>query len=228
MALPQTGDATLTPDGTDAKDYDAMLAAMREQSSEALNIAYADLLQSVLECATLVDAQLTGTFRRANDLSTTEAAQCLDLVRANLEDMYRATIGWSPRKKMREMREDGLVYLLVAAPERDDDDLVAFASFMPTYEDDAPVLYIYEVQVSERFRGNGLGSSMLAALETIATRVGLPHCMLTVFSMNTRACEFYARRNYIAAAHSPQRITLRRGVVKDPPYWILEKTMPLL
>lgn len=91
----------------------------------------------------------------------------------------------------------------------EDNNLIAFASYMRTTEDDLsgrarPVLYIYELQVVEGERGRGLGSSLLRRLEDIAINSDLP-IMLTCFKANVDAMRFYTKAGYSIDEISPSR-----------------------
>lgn len=107
---------------------------------------------------------------------------------------------------------------------------VAFLSYLATQEPDCrdrlrPVLYCYELQVSEGHRGGGLGSRLLGMLEEEARRrLRRPIVMLTCFARNTAALRFYHRHGYRPDPISPSECCRRPG---DPPieYEILSKAL---
>lgn len=67
------------------------------------------------------------------------------------EDYRKSKDGWKPRSKKKEMRLLDLKYFLVKR-ERDNK-FEGFLSFMPTYEDDCPVIYCYEIHLSSALQG---------------------------------------------------------------------------
>lgn len=73
--------------------------------------------------------------------------------------------------------------------------LAAFVHFRFCYDDDEEpecvVLYVYEIQVSGAFRRRGLGRRLMEIIEDICKAVDFPKVMLTVFSKNTAALQFY-------------------------------------
>jgi hypothetical protein len=59
---------------------------------------------------------------------------------ACLNRYKNSTMGWSPRKKMAEMKESGLIYILLMSKSA----TVGFVSFMVTIEEDECVVYWYK------------------------------------------------------------------------------------
>lgn len=97
-----------------------------------------------------------------------ELESCYDLVNLTSGDDYRRlSVGWHPEAKRTEMRSPGLRYILVKgrstprAKGEDDDvdyagdegryeeEIRAFTSFMPTFEDNQPVIYCYEIHLMQ-------------------------------------------------------------------------------
>lgn len=78
---------------------------------------------------------------------------------------------------------------------------VAFCAFR--FEDDgekdAPITYLYEIQLSEEVRRKGLGKWMVQAIELLSLKYKMEHLMLTVFKENDAAINFYAGLRYIIA-----------------------------
>lgn len=115
-----------------------------------------------------------------------------------------STIGWSSREKVAEMKEQGLIYILIKSKATEElrknnanteksQETVGFASFMTTWENEEPVIYCYELQLPKSLRGLGVGKTILCIIESVGIALGMPKCMLTVFSANP-AYEFYKRR----------------------------------
>lgn len=144
--------------------------------------------------------------------------ELFDLLDRNLGTYYCNLEGpnWKVDKKA-EMMEDGLVYLCLYS----DKSLAAFASFMQVEEEGLDLLYLYEIQVDERFRESGLGTYLLGAFHRIAATFHLDGTGLTVFSDNQHALSWYLRKGYKVAPFSPQDKILRSGKTIKPDYYIL-------
>lgn len=119
------------------------------------------------------------------------------------------------------MRDPDLRYILVRDPSSQ---VQGFTSLMPTLEEGQPVVYCYEIHLKPELRGTGLASLLMSMLETVAAEVEvIEKVMLTVFTCNQRAVEFYQRCGFERDEISPQPRTLRGGKVKMPDYEILSK-----
>jgi hypothetical protein len=66
------------------------------------------------------------------------------------EDYKKSKGGWKPHSKRKEMRLLDLKYFLVKL----DQTLEGFLSFMPTIEDQYPVIYCYEIHLSDALQGS--------------------------------------------------------------------------
>ncbi|KAK9333120.1 acyl-CoA N-acyltransferase [Lipomyces starkeyi] len=203
-----------------ALDQNRLVSAFASISSEQLTNLYGASLRFPAG-GTRGDTAFELSMRRWDDLSSEEFTACFDLVKNNLMGMYKnSTMGWSPRKKMAEMKESGLIYILLMSKSA----TVGFISFMVTIEEDECVVYCYELQLPESLRGRGLGKTLLSIMEDIAVKAGVPTAMLTVFSSNP-AQHFYRSLGYVPVEHSPRAKNLRNGVVKQPSYYILAKSL---
>ena len=77
---------------------------------------------------------------------------CFNLVKTtSSEDYKKSKGGWKPKSKMKEMKLLDLKYILVKEYEKKE--VIGFLSFMPTYEDDYPVIYCYEIHLEDQYRG---------------------------------------------------------------------------
>ena len=102
--------------------------------------------------------------------------------------------------------------------------LGGFISFMTTYEDDIPVLYLYEIHIHPSLQNRGIGNTLMTAFEDIARKIGsLKKTMLTVFRSNEAGRRFYERLGYDVDEFSPEPRVLRGGVVRECDYLILSK-----
>jgi ribosomal protein S18 acetylase RimI-like enzyme len=148
--------------------------------------------------------------------------QCFQLVElTSAEDYRKSEMGWSPVKKRKEMQLPDLKYLVLQSSQ--DLDVQGFISFMVTYEDGREVLYVYEIHLTPRLQGKGLGRKLMEVAEQVGRNVGLEKVMLTVFRSNTTAVGMYAKLGYSVDEYSPQPKILRNGAVKESSYVILSK-----
>jgi ribosomal protein S18 acetylase RimI-like enzyme len=128
--------------------------------------------------------------------------QCLNLFECNMGDQYRASSwGLDMDAKRQEFQDKKARFLVVTNSNADAGSeghlLVAFVHFRFCYDDDdspeETVLYVYEIQVHDKFRRMGLGGRLMGLVESIAMAADLPKVMLTVFK-NSPALEFYMRK----------------------------------
>ncbi|KAJ5308962.1 hypothetical protein PENANT_c020G01348 [Penicillium antarcticum] len=190
----------------------------------------------------------------AASISTPDLEACLDLIEQTSSDAYRASAdGWSRPKKRKEMKLPDMKYLILRdsnedvkavksptnatrntpkernetalTPQNQKQNLLGFLSFMVTYEDGKEVVYCYEIHLSPRARGRGVGSVLMKRMEAIGRAVGLEKAMLTVFKSNGVACRFYERLGYGLDEYSPRPRRLRNGTVKEVDYMILSKRL---
>ncbi|KAK9465041.1 acyl-CoA N-acyltransferase [Lipomyces arxii] len=161
---------------------------------------------------------------KCEDLTVDDLTACFDLVKTNLIDMYKnSKLGWHPKSKLKEMREKGLIYIIIKT-KNTQTTLTGFISFMVTIETDECVIYCYELQLSQDLRGRGLGKLLLNKMEQFSSVARVSKSMLTVFSANP-AVKFYSKFGYKLSPTSPEAKVLRNGVVKTPSYFIMEKEL---
>lgn len=119
-------------------------------------------------------------------------------------------------------------YLLVKSTEEDTvggGEVEGFMAFMLTYEDGYEVIYCYEIHLKPLLRGIGVGKQLIGMLEEVGQKAGVSKAMLTVFVENEGALKFYEKLGYEEDEFSPGPRKLRNGVVKNPTYIILSKTL---
>ena len=172
-------------------------------------------------------------------IKDSELEECFRLIEHTSGDSYRSSgFGWHPRRKKREMREKDMKYLLVhdegPPPDQKRDSknsspqtstLQGFLSFMLTYEDGQPVIYIYEVHLVDAAQGCGLGRHMINLVEKIGKSTAMQKSMLTVFRSNHKAVRWYEGLGYEIDQYSPADKKLRAGKVKQADYLILSKKL---
>lgn len=96
---------------------------------------------------------------------------------------------------------------------------------MFTHEDGQPVVYVYEIHVSKRVRGCGLGKHLLGMVEDMGRSVGVNKSMLTVFRSNQKTIDWYHHLGYVVDEYSPADKVLRGGKIKQSDYLILSKNL---
>jgi hypothetical protein len=90
------------------------------------------------------------TLSKSTALSSPDFEACFRLIEfTSSADYKKSKDGWKPRSKKKEMRLLDLKYFLV----KRDGKVEGFLSFMPTYEDDYPVIYCYEIHLSSALQG---------------------------------------------------------------------------
>ncbi|KAK2596846.1 hypothetical protein N8I77_012735 [Diaporthe amygdali] len=155
-------------------------------------------------------------------MTSPELDACFALVQATSQSDYEGSSrGWNPSAKREEMWDPDLRYILV----KDSHFAVqGFTSLMPTIEEGQPVIYCYEIHLKPGLRGTGLAKLLIELLETVAYNIDVvDKVMLTVFTCNKRALEFYLKCGFVRDGISPQPRMLRGGKVKMPDYEILSK-----
>lgn len=163
------------------------------------------------------------TIQPAKALSGADFDACFHLIEQTSADDYKKSkSGWKPRSKKKEMKLLDLKYILVKL----DDRVNGFMSFMPTYEDDYPVVYCYEIHLSTALQGTGLGTHLMKLLETIGRNIPeTSKVMLTVFTSNERGVKFYEKLSFTKDEFSPPPKVLRNGTNIEAEYVILSKSI---
>lgn len=186
-------------------------------------------------------------FLRSTKLSNDELAVCFDLISTTSQQDYKASsLGWRPAEKMEEMKDKEMMYLVVRQKEgyigidkiseADSQEssamhagaILGFLSFKFDF-DDPPhdlrqVLYIFELHLDDRLRGQGLGGRMIQWVESQARLVKIRKMMLTVFTSNHGARRLYEKEGFEKDACSPEDRVTRRKVIKAD-YIIMSKEL---
>lgn len=169
----------------------------------------------------------TLTLHSPDELEEADFQACFELIDQTSGDDYRnSSAGWSDAGKKKEMKSHGLRYVLVrraSSPTTTTTTIEGFTSFMPTFEDGQPVLYIYEIHLCPSLQGSGLGSRLIReVVRPVAARIGhLDKVMLTCFRSNEAGRRFYDRLGFGVDESSPEDRRLRGGRVVTSDYVIL-------
>ncbi|KAJ0306198.1 hypothetical protein COL516b_004652 [Colletotrichum fioriniae] len=186
----------------------------------------------------------TLSLKSPSQLSRSELQACFNLIDYTSGADYRASKdGWRPGHKMREMKSEGLRYILVkksdvslpgaAAAGNDkseegeevaEEKICGFTSLMPTFEEGEAVVYCYEIHLLEELRGTGVGRTLMDYLVKVAESIPkIEKVMLTCFIANAGARAFYEKLGFEIDALSPVERKLRFGKVFVPDYVIMSK-----
>ncbi|KAH0492543.1 hypothetical protein TgHK011_007491 [Trichoderma gracile] len=170
----------------------------------------------------LSQKQYSLEFLSSHELSKDDFKACFNIIELTSGADYKnSSVGWHPSMKKKEMKSPDLRYILV----KDDQGAVkGFTSLMPTFENQEPVLYCYEVHLTSELQGSGLGRHLMAQLITIAENIpSTRKVMLTCFTSNTNGLRFYEKLGFTKDEFSPRDRTLRGGKVVKPDYVILSR-----
>jgi ribosomal protein S18 acetylase RimI-like enzyme len=174
--------------------------------------------------------------KTSRDLTNAELDSCFQLIESTSRPDYEASPhwGWHPKRKRREMKEDEMRYLLVRSGSSTENSglapgepVLGFLSFMLTHDStpSVPVVWVYEIHLSEALRKVGLGAHLMDLAESIAEKVAMQKVMLTCFLSNKTAHSFYRKRSYVADSCSPEDRRTRNKVIKID-YVIMSKDVP--
>ncbi|KAG7665260.1 NAT4 [[Candida] subhashii] len=168
------------------------------------------------------------------DLPDEQLEQFCDLIEEGLGELYIRHKGedWKSEKEF-ELTEPGLA--VVWFTEKASDDLVGFLAFKVCLDDeDKLVLYLYEIHISEAFKGMGRGSSLIKQFHDFCVLLHSSHnplykhlqgTSLTVFAENSRAHQWYTSLGYSLTKGSPRDKVLRSGKVIKPAYYLMRRKL---
>nr|ACO10885.1 N-acetyltransferase 11 [Caligus rogercresseyi] len=128
----------------------------------------------------------------APDPKSKTKAWLMDLMTRNMKSLYEGVSwGWDPEAKEKEMFEDAAWFLI--ATESNSGIPLAFSHFRFDNDYGHEVLYVYELQVEESNRGQGLGRTLMGTLELLATHNKMEKLILTVLKNNAGARRFFKK-----------------------------------
>lgn len=134
------------------------------------------------------------------------ALQLLGLTCINMEELYNVCVEpewkWNGEDKLKSFIHAKSRFIVVRDPIKD---LVGFVCFRFLIDDKRPVMYVYELQVSQSFSKRGIGRFLMLEIERlIKTSVpGISHIVLTCFLHNPGAIEFYKKLKFGTDVTSP-------------------------
>ena len=146
---------------------------------------------------------ITFKFQHPSTMSKEEKDFVFDLTKENMQALYEACDwGWSDSKKKTELLEDDARYMIGYNKENEPACFVHFRFILE--DDDRLYLYIYEIQVPNKYQKHGLGMHMMRTLEVVGLMFKMQYVALTVFKHNKAAMKFYREKlGYTISDESP-------------------------
>lgn len=190
----------------DLKNLRKKLAKLNKLEYDPFDGICKELLS--ITSSSCADNELTVRFAPSSKLSPPEIESVFALFVDNMGEMYtESSWGLDKEDKFKELQHEHARFLLVEDPSAGK--LAGFVHFRFDYDDEeAPtesVLYVYEIQIDESYRRQGLGKKLMHISEEIASKAGVGKVMLTVFKKNNGAMEFYKGLNYEIDESSPSK-----------------------
>jgi len=156
---------------------------------------------------------------------------CMALFNKNMGDYYKSSSwGLNLKEKEKELLHHDARFLIVTQNKNETNDqskeeLLAFSHFrFEVNDDETPnieVLYVYEIQIHSNARRRGMGRRLMSIMELVAIQTKMKKVMLTVFSSNQSAMQFYTHKmKYLIDDCSPSKY-----LDNNVDYEILSKSM---
>ncbi|CAH8621037.1 unnamed protein product [Dicrocoelium dendriticum] len=162
---------------------------------------------------------------KPHDLSQDVLHDVFMILKENMQPLYDVSSwGWNDEKKWTEAFSSKAWLILsyastsLALPTT----LCGFVSFRFERECKDAVLYCYEIQLRNEFRGLSIGRHLISALTLIANCFKMRRIMLTVFKFNTKALDFFFKCGFEIDKSDPSHFD--GNPVVD--YHILSMTVP--
>ena len=145
---------------------------------------------------------------KSSCLTTPQKNDLFALFEANMKDMYDKTWGWNKEDKIKELFAPTSKFLMIEDND-DADKIVAFTTFRFEWDDEEepeyPVLYCYELQISDDHQGKGIGKRLMELLVQFQKACLMRKVMLTCFKINTMAMSFYLKNGFYIDECSPSK-----------------------
>ncbi|KAG7373551.1 acyl-CoA N-acyltransferase [Nitzschia inconspicua] len=178
------------------------------------------------EKSTPSSSSFTLFYSPSQRLSPNQIQHCLDLFQDNMSKLYQdSSWGLNLDEKRDEFLHSNARFLILQSettstppppPTASSSSLAAFVHFRFEYDDEesptCAVLYVYEIQVQQRYRGQGIGKRLMEIVHTMGRSQNMSKVVLTVFQSNDNAMKFYRNTlGYTIDDTSPSRF----GQVED-------------
>jgi len=143
------------------------------------------------------------------------------LLKDNMFKFYEAVWGWHDTQKKKELSHEESKYLI--AFDRESRKPLGYVHFRFEYEDDLLGCYVYEMQMEPAIQSKGLGKFLMQLCELVSIKYQMQHVLLTVFTSNERARNFYVDKlKYEVHEKSPSKY----DPLSEVKYDILCKKLP--
>ena len=123
-----------------------------------------------------------------------------NLMKENMKAMYeKCSWGWQEAEKEAELFDEMARYLIVTSTSITGNEFVeGFAHFRFILDGDEDpqcgVLYLYEIQLSSKVQGKGLGNYIISVLKEVGHSMRMKKLKLTCFHSNVGALSFYMKK----------------------------------
>lgn len=147
---------------------------------------------------------------KASQLSIQQKEMLFNLFEKNMKEMYEKTWGWNKDDKMKELFTSASKFLMIIAEKNEnEEEIIAFSMFRFEWDDEDepeyPVLYCYELQISNSYQGKGIGKHIMELLNKFQKATHMKKVMLTCFKINAAAMNFYLKNGFYIDECSPSR-----------------------
>ncbi|KAI0652230.1 acyl-CoA N-acyltransferase [Trametes meyenii] len=158
------------------------------------------------EAVTLKDKTYSTIILHASSLSSGDKDNIWRLWEANMRALVEpSSFGWNPEEKKEELFQHNARFILVFQNDREKaSSPIAFCMFAFERDLGNDQMYCYEVQVSQAFRGSGLGRFFVERLVAIGRHWRMSKIVLTVLKSNTGARHFYDAIGFDVDPSSPE------------------------
>lgn len=141
-------------------------------------------------------------------LSTSQQKQIFSILKSNVERYYLASDwGWNEETKRKELFHINSKFLIFEDAIKST--VAGFAMFRAEFDDEDepehPVIYVYELQIADSYRGKGLGRKLMEYVTVIQRQYQMWKIMLTSFKANQDAIKFYTKIGFGIDINSPSR-----------------------
>lgn len=129
----------------------------------------------------------------ASDLDESARSELVALFEVNMKAQYEASDwGYDAAAKREELFDPMARYLI--ARDASSGALAGFAHFRFVDDEDADVLYVFELQMAPSMQRRGLGKFLMQLLLLVARKFAIELVVLTVFKSNGAALAFYREK----------------------------------
>lgn len=130
-------------------------------------------------------------YQSSSSIHEDDMDQIFNLLKVNMYEFYdKSSWGWDDTKKKQEITNESAKFLLVR---NKDGKIVGFTHFRFEIEINHPILYCYELHIASEVQKKGVGKYLMNLLLLIAFKFKLVKIMVTVFTHNEPALDFYMK-----------------------------------